>query len=292
MPREFVIDQIFPVEQVHLIAGASGVGKSTWLLRMMVDWKDGKEVLGYPSFPLPFAYVSCDRGLSSIEATLERLEIDVASLPIIDGRGHGLPFVVATAKEKVPEVKVLFIEGFQSMAPSVEGSKLYGATSRFLLESALLAESQHLTIIGTAHTPKMKEKEGYPDPRQKVSGSAAWAAYSETIILIERPKADDIYDARRVLYVLPRNAREEKFEFKLDDRGRFVETTNDTGFFLLYEFLKKLPFDDMVPVERFQQFCSEKSIQRWTLFRWFSEAIEKAELERVALGIYKRKRRI
>jgi hypothetical protein len=212
-------------------------------------------------------------------------------MPTIDGRGHPIVDIIALARTHIPGVEVLFVEGFQSMAPASEGGKLYAMTSKFLLGVALTVEREKLTLIGSAHTPKTKENEGYLDLRQRVSGSAAWAAYTETVILIERVKPQDVYDNRRIMHLLPRNAREERFDFRIDDKGCFVETTNETSYFLLYNFLKSLVFDQDIFIETFRDFASEKSISRASLFRWFTDAIESGELERRETGIYRRRRR-
>jgi len=61
-----------------------------------------------------------------------------------------------------------------------------------------------LTIIGVMESPKLKPGERYKDPRQRVSGVATWAHFTETIFLIERTSPETPSDPNRKLYVSPK----------------------------------------------------------------------------------------
>jgi hypothetical protein len=80
----------------------------------------------------------------------------------------------------------------------------YRSVADFLANLTSLCVREDITIIGVMHSPKMKEDEAYGNPRQRISGSVAWAAYCETVVLVEPVSPDDPNSPRRLL-ILPRN---------------------------------------------------------------------------------------
>lgn len=292
MDHQYIIDPILPATEIHLIAGSSGAGKTTFMLQTIIEWREGKPILGYKANPKPFAYVSCDRSQEGIERTLDRVGIDPSTMPTIDGRGRTFQQIVNVALANIPGVEVLFIEAIQSINPPTQKSVLeFNSVSRFLNDIALLSKRHKLTIVGTVHSPKAKEGEKYTDARQRVLGSVAWAAFTETILLIERVKPEDVYDNRRKLYLLPRNAKEECFDYRVDDRGRLVEIIDVVADVELLKFTNALPFEEDIPTVDFLAFCEGKSISRRTIFRWLGEAIENGLLINIKRGYYRRLRK-
>lgn len=73
---EFLIDEIMPANEVHLICGASGSGKTTWTFQeFLAEWQAGRSVSGHASHPVPYVYIALDRTRASVTRTLERLEL-------------------------------------------------------------------------------------------------------------------------------------------------------------------------------------------------------------------------
>lgn len=110
-PSPFLVEPILPSGQIHLLSGATGVGKSTLLLQQLHALSCGDPVFGHdtstpaaytapavltpastPPSPLPpplpppppaILYVSCSRSRSSILETLRRVSIPVDLFPVI-----------------------------------------------------------------------------------------------------------------------------------------------------------------------------------------------------------------
>lgn len=220
IPREYLVDEILPCKEVHLIVGASGSGKSTWLYGCFLpDWAGGKPIFGYESNPVPYVVVSMERSIDSVLVTLDRL--GAPETPIADGRGcRSLEAAVERGLDVVSDARFFIIEGIATIAPS--GAKAdYANIGKFLVDAGQFAEQRGFSFAGTAHQPKMHKGESYEDPRQRVLGSVAWAAMSETIILIERDEPGNLENLNRKITLLPRNTHESEHLYLLDEQGKF-----------------------------------------------------------------------
>jgi hypothetical protein len=206
-PQEFLIDDLLPAGEIHLLAGSSGSGKTTWLFQMLADWQQGKEVFGHASHPVPYAYVSVDRSRTSVTRTLQRLGLVDKITRIICREdlpsAISLGSVLQACREKHPDSKVFFIEGFQTMVGDKGNS--YTPVAQLLQATTAYCAQNGLTVVGVCHSPKMKIEEGFKHPRETVLGSVAWAAFSDTVITMDLDEKTGIVN----LNMLPRNAASE-----------------------------------------------------------------------------------
>ena len=61
MLNEYLIDRILPAYQIHLLGGASGAGKTTFLLQYLRQALDGGDWFGHKCNRMRLAYIACDR---------------------------------------------------------------------------------------------------------------------------------------------------------------------------------------------------------------------------------------
>ncbi len=295
-PVDYLVDRIFPTNEIHIIAGASGVGKTTWAFQMLDDWRKGLPVLDHASHPVPFVYVSCDRSRQSVNTTWER--VGVEPMPYVDGRGvsrceNGFAAVLEAARRKEPNVRFLFIEAISLLVPGDNINQAYRNTADWLASTSKALEKEDLTILGTAHSPKQRANDQILDPRQLILGTVAWAAFAETIIAIQRlsPKSAD--DQRRTLMVLPRNSREELFQFGIDDNGRFVPQEVETVETVMDMLVSQIPFDRDIYMEELRELAEKAKIDgEPALRRWIKKAEEKRLIYRLDQGVYRRCRTV
>lgn len=290
---EYLVDRIFPTKEIHIIAGASGVGKTTFGFQLLDEWRQGKPVLGFPSHPQPFVYVSCDRSRQSVNATLQR--VGVRHIDFVDGRGvarygeQAFDMVLKQARAIVPEVRLLFVEAFSMLVPQASFKDTYRVTGQFLSEMSRVLAREDVTIIGTAHSPKQRDNDQINDPRQLVLGTVAWGGFIETIVAIRRLKPLNPSDMRRQVLVLPRNAREEAFDYDLDENGRFVKIEQTTVCDILNVLLEVIPLDEMITTSSLVELAERAGVTaRRTIERWITQSLEDGRLIRVGKGIYKR----
>ncbi len=219
--QEFLVETIIPTREISLVAGPSGAGKTRWLLNMLKRWEKGDDFLGYHSYPVKWAYAPGDRSQPSVARTLRDLGLTPKDLNIIPSWGSDyktLPQIVDAALSI--KAKLLVIEGFAGYAEDTNGP----AIRSFLCSVQRMIEKDDLTFIGVAESPKMKPYERYENPRQRVSGAAAWAHYTETIFLVEPSDISDIKNPSRKLYVCPRNAPSIELQGNFDTKGRLIFT--------------------------------------------------------------------
>lgn len=295
--REYIVDPILPVGEIHLIAGSSGAGKTRFILQALKQWHQGKPFLGYKSNPCPFIYVSCDRSAASVEETLETLDLSPSDIPFIDGRGfvrHGTESFNELFKEvnrTYPEARLLVVESIGQLVPT-KGQHLdyYQATGRFLIDLSNHISKRGLTILGTVHCPKQRKNAELADPRQFVLGSVAWGAFAETLIVIARNSPEDPADRGRKLWLLPRNAPEETYDFEVNHRGQFVEIPSKEkidAFERLTVWLGAFDGQDF-DVEAMMSKAEQLGISRRTVYRWVSKVAAEGLLVKVRRGIYRK----
>lgn len=243
---EYLIDTILPSAEVHLIGGPSGAGKTTWIFQFLSDWSAGKDVLGYASHPVPWVYVSTDRSNRGVLRTLKRMGIDPATIPFASTLGatdDSIKGHIQAGLTKVPEARLIVVEGMSGLSPesSRNANGGYQSVRRFLGNLSKFCQDGDFTVIGVVHSPKMKEDSRYTNPRQRVMGSVAWAAYSETIFLVEEFKLDDpSHKDDRTLMCLPRNAASQYVNLRFKD-GRLIPWEDELDDAFIDQYIRAHP---------------------------------------------------
>lgn len=206
-----IVDTLLPEQAIHLVAGPTGAGKSRWLMEMLQDWQQGKPVLGYASNPRPWLYVSADRQKIEVDRTLISLGILPSTVPVFPAFGVMPPMGWMGIMEEAErlDIELLVWEGFGKYVESNAGGT--GVTNWLNKITWRLSHTQHgadrtkpLTIIGVMEQPKMKPGDRYANPRQRISGPAAWGHSASTIILIEH-KTKTCQGPLRSLEIYPRD---------------------------------------------------------------------------------------
>jgi hypothetical protein len=193
------------------------------------EWRRGKPVLGHTSYPVPMVYIVMDRPYTSAESTLLSLDIDplmVNIIPAMDLEYRSINQIVDHAKGL--GAKLLVIEMFSYLLRGIHTSE---AVRDFMGAVQRLLAQEGMTIIGTMESPKMKPKDVYKNPRQRISGPASWGHCCETVILVEpdpRRPEDSPY---RTVSIHTRNGRAElyPFEFRKDGKLHQIKPQNSGG---------------------------------------------------------------
>lgn len=289
---EFLIDNILPSGEVHLLGGPSGAGKTTWLFQMLAEqWKLGGTILGHTVHPVPFVYISADRSKAGVKRTMARAGVNAASFPFVSLVEHPTVTSIATLAELVarthPDTKLLIIDGMMRLVPprkdaSTDGG--FGHISRFLIGVCKLCQDTDLTIIFIVHSPKQKEDSRYANPRERVMGSTAWAAFSETVILVEPylPISKDTADCR-TLIVLPRNSPAIFQDLVFASNGRLTERSEEIDSVLVDQFLGTVQKGEMFTTAQFER-SLEKSMARSTIHLWLKRLEGAGKITKMSRG--------
>lgn len=224
MEDRYVVDLILPSHEVHLLGGPSGAGKTRWLLQSLLEWQQGKDFLGFKSHPVPWVYVAADRSVISVCRTLSGMGInpeDILAIPAWDQQ-MGLNEILD--KIQASKAELVVWESFGSFVdPPGNGHKVKELLSRI----NKFCRTHKVTVIGVVESPKQKPYERYENPRQRISGAAAWGHFSETIFLVEPEDFEVADNPYRTLHCCPRNAPALKILLAFDPYGRLLPVQQD-----------------------------------------------------------------
>lgn len=288
----YIISEIMPAREVHIIGGASGAGKTTLLFQMIDQIEKSQPVFGRKSFPLPSCYVACDRSEASLDRTLERmgLKLNISRISLVENRGlDTIRAVVDAAFKLEPLMKILYIDAMAVLVPQGKISD-YKIVADFLAECGNYCVKRDITIVGLHHATKVKEGERFLNPRQRLLGSVAWGGFSETVILIEPKNPEDPTDDSRSVIVLPRNVSQEVYEFNFNSEGRLEELAPK-------ESLKKLLDEKLWPLlipgqlYRFEAVCGladsiKLPLAQRTIRRWLDDRQTEGKISKPQRGHY------
>lgn len=186
-------------------------------------------MLGFRSFPVPWAYVAADRSTEGFERTIEAYGLRLKDIPYIPAwdKRMSIPGIMDAADKL--KAKLLIIEAFGSFCEPPGNNKCVKA---FLGSFHQMIRERDMTAIGVMESPKQKVNEGYDNPRQRISGVASWSHFTETVALVEFFNPKDPTDHYRKLTICPRNSAsiEMRGQFDLAGRLHFTEKMIDGKF--------------------------------------------------------------
>ena len=220
---EYIVEAILPAKEVHLFGGPSGAGKTRWLLHTLLEWEQGMDVLGFRSNPVPWVYIAADRSVASVQRTLLGMGIQPGLILAVDAWDKQMGINEIMDRIVGSQAKLIVWESFGSFVEEPVNGR---TVKSFLNRMSRFCRGQEVTIIGVVESPKMKPYEKYENPRQRISGAAAWGHFSETIMLVE---PDDLTkdNPDRTLYVCPRNSPTLKIALAFDLQGRLLPIQQD-----------------------------------------------------------------
>lgn len=216
---EFLIEGILPAGEAHLIGGASGSGKTTWIFQnFLAPFIKGEPVFEHDSHPVPYVYLSMDRSRTSVNRTLARLKLtdEITRVICLEDMPEDcltLSAILKFALGRYPDSKLVIVEGFALIAG--EKTNGYTAVGHLMRRTARLCSQNGITIIGVCHAPKMRTDEAFQHSRELLLGSVSWAAYSDTIIVLNMDELTSVVTVK----VMPRNAAMETYSLQFGVDG-------------------------------------------------------------------------
>jgi hypothetical protein len=229
-PMTGMYDGWFPRGDVSLIAGATGTGKTTQMIQLLLTQRDGGGVFNHQTSGLPFIVVMGDRSRNATLRTIERMKFDPNRIPkeVLHSDGSaGVRELKEIIERCNPIPAVVFVEGADLIVEDPFSPK---AVAPFIRQLQRLAEHYHIAVVLSLGTPKMRPSEKYASLREQIYGTIAWGRMTETVIHFEHWNGDDTGD-RRTMTVLLRNGKAEQFTLVFNN-GRLVQ---DTGKGLVVE---------------------------------------------------------
>jgi len=294
---EYIIEDLMPAGQVHLIGGPSGSGKTTLTFQLYeaLSKDPPGPFLGRQTRPVKWAYVSGDRAEKSVQETMARVGVEFPVFSLVDR-----DLVGADLTSKVfPQLSSLYgyrpdfiyIDGFTGLVPGGHINN-YSVVAKWLAMLARYCENKKVTILGACHTTKVKEGEMFKDPRQRITGSVAWAAYTEGVIILDTVEGDDNAN-RRVVTLLPRNNPTEIIPMTFDAEGKLqmpesVRVRGESTAFILNGIIENVKDDGgYVTFMRLKKMAENNKISNRSLERWLAGKVKEGILVREGRGMYR-----
>lgn len=283
---EYLLENVIAEHQVNLVAGSSGSGKTRWIFQLKHEMENSRRFLGYKTQYVRWGYLSGDRSGESIRETLSNMGMNPRTVPIyscVDNKaiGKSIPALwaeVCEVLERVPDF--LVIDGFTSFCPEGEINN-YAKVAKWLGGLQGWCQDQQVTILGACHTTKSREGEEITDPRQRILGSTAWAAYTEGVVVIDKPHQGGEKDAHRDIYMCGRNSGMEIVKVQFNDQGWLEEREEqrektDALGFLLEDTLRPGTEHKSANLEKLAMDLGK--ISRATFHRWLAKQKERGAL--------------
>jgi AAA domain len=293
--RDWVVPDMIPANFVHLLAGASGSGKSTLGFQLLEALNSGGDFMGYPVKPREWAYITADRMEDSIDMTQERMGMTFKAFSIAehDLTNRSLTDAVFPMLTKFYgyKPKFIYIDGFTGLCPD-GNSNAYWPVALWIISLQKYCNRHKITILGAVHCTKSKEGQVFTKPREKILGSAAWGAFTETVLLIEQNEGENEKDKRH-LHILPRNGTEDDLLLTFGEDGwltyhpQHIEAQQATEF-IMSTILPKIT---LTPHRTFQHktlwaLAEAKGVNRRTFDRWLKKLVTEGRLHKKGKGIY------
>ncbi len=281
---KYLIDPYIPANGVHVLIGSSGTGKTT-LLMQLLDQTD-----------VPFAYICGDRTEQAYKESIER--IGIKSFPIysiIDETARAMArgglkagswhkWVANYIESLATRPEIIIFDPASLAMPGVTNFNDYKQIAKALVDLQAEAQVKQQTYILIHHTNKTKRSEDFFDPFNRVSGSHAWIAYSNTkgLLMTDQEDAEG-----PCLYLKGQNFPENKILLFKDAKGRFSVRDADSESESQSTILKC--FKDYEPCAT-SYIIENAEVSRATVFRLLGKLVDLGIIEKAGHGQYRRVR--
>lgn len=299
------IPGVIPFGSLTVVAGASGAGKTIWMAEMIQRMRSGRTVCGHSTNPSTDYYVlAADRNWDTYARAFGAAgypEINryvLADDPAFDPKSWGKKHSAFTLFEScltlldpkpgswvsVEPVAPLFIQGNQNDARDVALS---------LHWYRKMARQFQITLALFANVGKQKSEETYRRAQDRIAGSGAFVAYSDTQISMDQDE-----DGVMTMRWTPRCAPAGEFQFKyntetnlfcpyLDPSNSLPANIIPPNLLPIYNLIPELPAEITSP-ELVKVIGGELQLKRAMAFRRIQQLVEKSLIERNELGIIRR----
>jgi hypothetical protein len=294
---EYIVDKLFPANDISIISGPHGVGTSTFALQAFDAITDGRPVLDLPSVQTPAVFIACDRPLEALHEHMESLGIDPRLKPSLSlvgqlqrGEDSNLAGVQAILKQAGISARLWFLDGMNALCKGKVTD--YNDVSKFLDGAADYCTKNKITVIACIRSCKAKEGNGYTAPLDRVLGPGAWVGQAGCKVMIDYHDAKNLSDSYRIFGVCPRRA---KYYYRW---GQFTPTGEllpcDAPALAaepespLAIWLTTQPEQAEFTLDEAEDALRGLNVSKRTILRWIAAEVESGKLAKVGKGKYRR----
>jgi AAA domain len=297
--KEAIVDGLFRKRQIHIFGGSSGVGKSRFAIPMLDRIREGAPVFGHESHPTEFVYIAADRDYDTAKALITDLGGNADDWRIFslleDAAFQEMEFKRILEHFIIPqnlEARLFFVEGIGMLAEDIND---YRTVRKFLHGLLDVCHRRDITIIGSAHSPKMKQGEKYQLTRENILGSVAWGGVADTVLGFDFGNRNDPKDRTRRVVVWPHSFGEtEVFHLIFQNDGRLEQVedpkvvrarNSDKIKDVFWKFVADNP-GEFVAADAID-FAEKNGVSRTDTFSVLKAMVEEGRVEKLRRGRYR-----
>ena len=298
---------LIPHEQVSILAGDSGVGKTTLLMQLLRAAQQGDTFCGF-AFPSSWelAVISADRSWASIEETANRAGADLGQThhrSLIDDTSISLPEFERNplhllCNDLIPSIlpaNLLLLDPLVMwLGVSILDAQRLAAR---LVRLSRLAKEHHLTIVGTAHAAAARTDYGYIRAQDRIAGSkGALLGFTSTQMFLDSPETTNKKSGSLFTWtIVSHHAAPRTLYLRRDEQGLFHPapgqavldaTSEDRSVDALLLELAHGATGASTSADLLQA-CEMAGFSRATLYRALDRLVTKGDLARIAHGQYR-----
>lgn len=247
----YLVDQILPKFRPHIIAGASGAGKTTLGFQLCRDALDGKAWFGHPVQPdLKLGYIGTDRNSEAYRHKFSTMGIKPFPVySFLDSKKYRPSQVKAnpmewleTAWKMGDRPDLLVIDPLSCFLPAKIAD--YHANADCLVLMSQFCKEFSVTILGFYHAGKLKQEQGFMRAQDRILGSGALLAFSDTQIFLTDAAEIPKQPGYHLLTINPHDAPLEEHKLvRVKGSGTFEPWVEADEYVREQRVLKAVPFE-------------------------------------------------
>lgn len=286
----FLIDSLIPANQITLLAGASGAGKTTLIMQILSAVQQNQLVFGYPARPdLRVGYLAADRTWDDYVLLSQRIGLDLSNIAIqtlIDDttidmkRFEDAPMdTLKSILTRMLPRDLIICDPFVFFL-GVHPNNWQGVGSRMVQVSRWCKE-HNVAILGTHHATKARTDFGFLRPQDRISGSSALHGFTATQMFLDTPE-----ESQKLFFewhIVSRHAPQLTIQLQRTSTGAFELSTDlSPAQVILHAFPNTGEC-----ISRKQLLTRVANISPRTLDRWLPQLAADGVLVREDLGQYR-----
>jgi hypothetical protein len=272
---DYFVPNLWLKDTFNLVAGASGSGKTRWMLPQLIELKRaGLEIL----------YTCCDRPIRDGQRTLVKMGYPADALPMLSFQEEsestkfdvkGLHNLAKSHRITLGrKVDILYVESITILAGDPNKAVDVVNFSRQIIN---VMRYEGCSIWGSSWVSKVKEGAQFVNTRDNVMGSAAWPGICGTMAVITSPNGE--MEPERDIQILLRDGKPRLEHYKFNDRG-ILELYEPPSMDDLLKGGGRLLMSDITAQAKMMG-----RSERWA-YKWKDMMLESGRLVFVRKGVY------
>jgi RecA-family ATPase len=211
-----IIDSIIPAEEVSILAGASGAGKTTLIMQLLTALQANALVWGHAGRPnLRLGYIAADRTWKSYQKTAALANLDLGAIQVRALVNDAAINLHDFERSPIDELERLI----GTMLPvdlivvdplvvflGVDTNKYHLNAAR-LIRLNRLCMANKVTLLGTHHATKARSDFSFKRAQDRISGTSALLGFTSTQLFLASPeetgRSDGYYEWHIVSHHAP-----------------------------------------------------------------------------------------